>query len=350
MELRERVAAILEEVRMEHAPDLRLSVFEIGVAEEKGVVRLVGSISDAAAAHELHRRVALLDPSLTVMDEVERLPHAEEADNAHALVTASVAPMLAEPIVTGTHLSQALLGHHVTVLRTRGRWLHCRAEDGYLGWIHRGYLRRVDAIAAEQWALGLSREICVSLGAELIGDDGEVAARLPWGARVVRGEDGSVELPSGVVGRVRGELVPLATLPRHFPRDGRAVVETAARWMGAPYLWGGLTAGGVDCSGLAQAVYRMHGVRLPRDSDLQAKQGAPVDPGDDFSQLRPGDLLFFAEDAGRISHVVLSTGGSRIIHSSLGNGGVYRNDLMGRLPYEEELRRLFVCARRVIPG
>jgi cell wall-associated NlpC family hydrolase len=104
----------------------------------------------------------------------------------------------------------------------------------------------------------------------------------------------------------------------------------------------------VDCSGLAQAVYRTHGILLPRDSDLQATAGEEVDPGRDFSALLPGDLLFFAEEAHRVTHVALSRGGSRIIHASLGNGGVRRNDLLGGTRYEDELRRLFVGARRIV--
>jgi len=93
---------------------------------------------------------------------------------------------------------------------------------------------------------------------------------------------------------------------------------------------------------------RLHGVELPRDSDQQADIGAQVDPGPDFGRLRVGDLCFFAEDARRVTHVALSLGGSAIIHSSLGNGGVFRNDLAGSLPYERELRDLFVVARRVL--
>jgi cell wall-associated NlpC family hydrolase len=87
---------------------------------------------------------------------------------------------------------------------------------------------------------------------------------------------------------------------------------------------------------------------LPRDADLQSQAGVAVDAGDDLEKLLPGDLLFFAEEAGRCTHVTLSTGGSQIIHSSLGNGGVARNDLVGRRNYEKELRRLFLFARRVL--
>ena len=188
----------------------------------------------------------------------------------------------------------------------------------------------------------------ISLGAEVRADGDEVLVRLPWGARVVREGAGVVRLPDGRAGRPHGELVPAAARPLAFPADGRAVCESAARWLGAPYLWSGVTMGGVDCSGFVQALWRMHGIAIPRDSDQQSRTGELLEPADDFGDLLPGDLLFFSEDgAGRVTHVAMSTGGSEIIHSSLGNGGVARNDLAGRRNYERELRRLFVCARRV---
>ena len=93
----------------------------------------------------------------------------------------------------------------------------------------------------------------------------------------------------------------------------------------------------------------MHGVALPRDSDLQGRVGAPVEVGDDFSGVRAGDLLFFAEHSARISHVAISLGNAYIIHSALGNGGVAINVLTGELDFEQRLRKLFVHARRLLP-
>src|SRR5690606_11637370 len=118
---------------------------------------------------------------------------------------------------------------------------------------------------------------------------------------------------------------------------------------GAPYLWGGVTLNGVDCSGFTQAVMWMHGIALPRDSDLQERTGTGVSLGLDLDELRPGDLLFFAEKGARVSHVAISLGGPLIIHSALGNGGVHSNDLTGDDPLERKLAEMFVSARRLLP-
>ncbi|MBW3627825.1 MAG: C40 family peptidase [Gemmatimonadetes bacterium] len=350
MELMERLRAVISEVRHEHAPDPRLAIYEVMVIEDGVDLRVVGATSEPAALEALRRRIGLIEEARSVQDEVQRYPELpQDGAGIHALVSSAVVPLLSGPFVAEPHVSQAILGQHLTVLRERGRWLHVRAEDGYLGWMHRGYVHRVNEAEAREWALGGARgETSLSLGAELRDGRGEVVARLPWGARIHC--DGSRGfLPNGLAGDVVGEVIPASERRERFPTHGNAVAETTARWLGVPYIWSGVTLGGADCSGFVQAIYRMHGVELPRDSDQQSMMGEAVDPEADFSGLLPGDLLFFAEDPGRVSHVTISLGGSRIIHSSLGNGGVRRNDLLGASSLEEELRRLFYGARRLIP-
>lgn len=349
MELIRRMEAAVEEVREQFAPDLRLAVYEIAAERRDGGVALVGFTSESEAAEALHRRAALLDDAVTVQDEVVRLPRLERDGRPHAVLRSATAPLLAEPMVSAPPVSQVVLGQRLLVLREQGRWLQVRCPDGYIGWVHRGYACRMDETEARAWEMGMGGIPVVALGAELAGEDGEVLARLPWGARVVA-EGPEARLPDGLRGTLSGEWLPATVLRERFPTDAARVARTAEGWLGSPYLWGGITPAGVDCSGLVQACFRMHGVELPRDSDMQARTGTAVDPGPDFAELRAGDLLFFAEEPGRVSHVAISLGGPRVVHSALGNGGVRRNDLTGAGGLEQELRRLFVTARRVVEG
>jgi hypothetical protein len=344
----EEVRALVEGVRDQLAPDPRLAVFEVEVEVRGDTVTLAGVTSEPAAAQELHRRIAGLTAWRQVVDLVQLLPEPESEDRVHAVVTAAVAPMLSGPRVQCTQVSQAVLGSRLLVFRREGRWLQCRGSDGYIGWIHAGYVALMDEQRARAWELGADGEVWISLDARVALDSGDLMIRLPWGSRVVRESDGIIRLPDGRTGVGAGEMVPLGARGLGFPTDGGAICETAKRWLGVAYLWGGLTMGGVDCSGFVQAIYRLHGHVLPRDSDQQSRVGELVECGEEYANLRAGDLLFFAEAPGRCSHVAMSTGGSQIIHASLGNGGVARNDMAGRRAYERELGRMFLWARRMV--
>ncbi|MGH7566675.1 MAG: C40 family peptidase, partial [Gemmatimonadota bacterium] len=108
-----------------------------------------------------------------------------------------------------------------------------------------------------------------------------------------------------------------------FTQSGRAILEHGAQFMGLPYLWGGTSEKGFDCSGFVQRLFGLHGTWLPRDSDQQAGCGEPVDPGADWSGVADGDLAFFSErEDGRPTHVGILAEGGRLLHASTGRNGV----------------------------
>lgn len=339
------VAAVAEE----RGIDPRTVVFDVRVEERDGRPVVVGSTTSAEAVEELVARVAA-DLGRDVLDEVVRLPDPSLGDEVHAVVTAAVAPVHAEPRVSSTQVSQYVLGHRLDLLSRSDAWWRARGEDGYIGWIHHGYLAVGVAGWAQTWERGLGGEPMVSLGAELADEEGRLIGRLPWGARVIRAAPRRVRLPDGREAEIAaGEVVEADRLVDWFPPRGESVVRTARRWYGTPYLWGGVTPAGADCSGFVQSIFWMHGVALPRDSDQQSRVGSPVEPGPELDGLRAGDLLYFSERPGRITHVAVAIGDGRIIHSALSNGGVAENDLVGEDEMGRRLREILTAARRVLP-
>jgi gamma-D-glutamyl-L-lysine dipeptidyl-peptidase len=338
---------LIEAASLRHAPDFRSAVFDVRAELEDGHVVLRGEATDAHAVAQLVS--ALASNGVTAVDRVTRLPELSVDGASSALVRSALAPTYSHPRLPGTQISQVVLGMRVELLSREADWLRIRGEDGYIGWAHCGYLQPGPDDWAFGWERGTTGEPVVSLGADLVDEDGRVVLRLPWGARLLR-HTGAYQVPDGRRGDIaHGEVVDVDRLADRFPPRGESVARTARRWLGAPYVWGGVTLHGVDCSGFTQAVMWMHGVALPRDSDLQAavSTGSEVDPA--TRDFRPGDLLFFAEAGQRVSHVAISLGGAQIIHSALGNGGVALNDIDGDLPLEERLRGMLVRVRRLLP-
>ncbi|CAN5714909.1 C40 family peptidase [soil metagenome] len=342
----------IDAVREEYVPDGRSGIFEIRLEpaaskRARAALVLTGQTTHDEAVTELLRR--LRADGLTVRDSVTRLPDAAVGPAGHALVRAAVAPLYVTPRLPASQISELVLGMRVEVLSRDGDWLRIRAEDGYLGWVHAGYVEQGSPEWTFAWERGTAGEAVVSLGAELVDDDGRTLARLPWGARLAR-HSGSYQLPDGRRGTVvNGEVIDVDRLLDRSPPRGESVARKSRRWLGTPYLWGGVTPAGADCSGFTQAVMWMHGIALPRDSDLQERTGAEVEVDEDFAALRPGDLVYFAEAGARVSHVAFSLGGAQIIHAALSNGGVHTNDLTGLTPFEQRLRQMLVRVRRMLP-
>ena len=242
-----------------------------------------------------------------------------------AVVLGTAVNMYSAPNPDKDVVSQALLGQIVSVLETRDGFARVETPDHYAGWVAAdGLFEYLDAKAPRYAARGTVAEV-TSLMANLYRDADVTTARpksqAPLGVQlevVKPAEDPqkrwvTVRLPSGENAFVQSGDVRLAEAGAPRGRGSEAdLVATARRFTGVPYLWGGMSVQGLDCSGLTSRVYAVNGVELRRDADLQFDdpRAQPVERAD----LRPGDLVFFGQK--KITHVGMYVGEGRFINAT----------------------------------
>jgi hypothetical protein len=243
--------------------------------------------------------------------------------------------------------TQVLYGEPVWIVGERDGWAEIRVpeqyshkdESGYPGWIPLEQLT-FHPDYHQAWQTEPLAYVTVPFTRlRLEGSESEQSlgfmSKLPWLGEV----DGEaiVLTPRGTVGRLPAEDI---TVARTLPTAGGEVrVATAKRFLGLPYLWGGTSAYGFDCSGLMYRVFESAGIRIPRDAGDQARFGKRVTK----EEPRPGDLVFFAynEGKGEIHHVGMYVGEGNFLHSPR-TGHPVRIDRLS----EENYAREFCLARR----
>ncbi len=222
-------------------------------------------------------------------------------------------------------MDELTCGTELEILEEQERWVFARQRDGYLGWAYKPYLAEGTAPAVSHLVIAPSCEL-----------RGEPEATAEVITRLMSGTGVQVEETQGEWARVTANktgwipsryLREIASLPQSVEEKRRALIEDSQRMTGVPYLWGGMSGNGIDCSGLARLLHRWIGMDIPRDADMQCQAARPVEP-----PFEVGDLFFFAEDDDKrnISHVGMSLGGWRMIHSSRSRNGVYVDDLKER--------------------
>lgn len=212
--------------------------------------------------------------------------------------------MRAQPAHRSEMTSQLLFGERVegTGKEEKG-WLHVRGlHDSYEGWIRAGQLQVMTGKEAKK----ATRCLVTSHDCSLIFDHG--AMRLPLGAELPGMAKGILTV-GGDAAAFKGRKTAMA----ERELSAKSLIAAATETLHAPYLWGGRTVYGIDCSGLIQLAFKLCGVSLPRDAWQQAEAGTAVDF---LSEAEPGDVAFFSNDEGRIVHVGILFSAQTILHAT----------------------------------
>ncbi len=218
----------------------------------------------------------------------------------------SAIPMRLEPSDTSEMVNQVIFGESYDVLEQRKKWIRIRLHhDRYEGWIDRKQASFMDDAQAD--AL---KEAPQRIASDLI----ELVSRKDGGSFF------PIFLGSYIPGLDAENNFELAGEVFHYNgptltkmQSRTELIETAFSYLHAPYLWGGRTPAGIDCSGFTQMVYRLAGYQIPRDAYQQAELGETLSF---IEESEPGDLAFFDNAEGRIIHVGLILQDNYILHAS----------------------------------
>ncbi len=223
----------------------------------------------------------------------------------HGICNLSVIPLRAEPAHASEQVSQILFGEHVEVIESNDEWLRIRAGyDNYEGWLKAEQVTEIDH---EEFQNLNSEHPCMSYDlVQILIRDSDMQSIL-LGSTLPHFKDHTCRL-----GKTAYRFEGTVKCPEKL-QNTRSIVENAYMYKDAPYLWGGRTPFGIDCSGFTQMVFKLSGIRLQRDAWQQAEQGSLIHLVD---ETQPGDLAFFDNDEGKITHVGVILEKGRIIHAS----------------------------------
>ncbi len=243
----------------------------------------------------------------------------------------SLVPMRAETSDKAELVTQLLFGECYEVVAQEGNWLQLQlASDGYRGWVDVKQHTPVSAEYFKEWRRAPHPRVTDLVQVVQKGD-----ARIPVGAgSYLPFFDGESLRISGEQFTYAGNASSTEVLPTQ-----EQLTEAARGFLKAPYLWGGKSVFGIDCSGLMQQVYGICGYQLPRDASQQVAYGEEVHF---VEQALPGDMAFFSNGEGRIVHVGMLLADQKIIHAHgevridrLDHNGIYNNS---QKKYSHQLR------------
>jgi hypothetical protein len=226
----------------------------------------------------------------------------------------AIIPLRFEPSDRSEIVSQVLFGEHFEILEQQKQWSRIKMHfDGYEGWLDSKQYQNISESNFNQ--LSEDPIILNSDLIEYITGSSNLLIPIPLGASVSFIDNDNINISNFDFEGTKANGI----------KDKKYLINTAFLYLNAPYLWGGKTPFGIDCSGFTQMVYKLNGYKLLRDASQQAKQGEALSF---IEESEPGDLAFFDNEEGNITHVGIIMENNYIIHAS-GKVRIDRLDHLG---------------------
>ncbi|MFS4492707.1 C40 family peptidase [Maribacter sp. 2308TA10-17] len=315
----------IQEIKKEFAPDKRVALFDVLAAQEGDAIVLKGESNLPDAVNALMQRLNAEDVTFT--DSIQLLPSSALQGKTNAVINISVANLRSNPKHSAELATQATLGTPVKVLKREGDWFYIQTPDKYLSWVDNGGITIMDKNRFTEWKKGDKIIYTKTYGhayddvteknivSDLVAGDVLELVKLMDKHFVVAFPDGRIALI-----RTNEAESYFGWIEAMKPNEDN-LVATSKKLMGVPYLWGGTSTKGVDCSGFTKTIYFLNGMVIPRDASQQVHTGKQIDENRSFENLKKGDLLFFGRKATdstkeKVVHVGMWIGNNEFIHAS----------------------------------
>lgn len=356
-----KIFDIAEAVKKEYAPDKRTAIFMI-MADSAGNNYFETTEPEAAQKFS----DSLVKAEVKVKIPVQKLPAKNLGERIFALVNLSVVNIRSNPKNAAELATQSLLGTPLDILKKEGYYYLVRMPDRYISWLDAGAISLKTAAEMESWKQKEKLVFIDDYGHSFVNPDRKsqrVSDLVMGDILVSEGKQKGfykVIYPDGRTAFIPQEqMTDYKKWIKKPSPNSEQIIDIAKTMIGVPYLWGGTSVKGVDCSGFTKTAFFMNGIIIPRDASQQVMAGehVPVLKNDKLNldealkNLKSGDLIFFASgknkspDA-RVTHVALYLGNGEFIHAS---GNVRISSMKPDAPnYDDFETRTVVAVRRYL--
>lgn len=303
---------------------------------------------------------SLENKKLKFTNNIRVLPDSTVGNLQFAVARNSVINIRSEPKHSAELGTQGLLGMPLKVLDKKGDFYRIQTPDSYISWVDKGGITRMNKGEFDAWNQSKKVIFTESFGfvyadkneTSTIVSDITLGGTLQYISQDT--EFYQVKYPDNRTGFIKIEEAAIYDIwLQNCEATPENVEEFAKSMEGFPYLWGGTSSKGMDCSGFTKMVYLMNGFIIPRDASQQVNAGKTVDENLDFSDLEKGDLLFFGTKATenkkqKVVHVGIWLGNDKMefIHAS---GNVHMSSMDENHPlYDEMNKNRYLGSRRYL--